>query len=197
MAIDDRCMAEAEARTRAEYSAPGRFYHDQRHLEDCLRQLEAVDDLSERERRLLRWAILWHDAVYDSRRGDNEERSAERARLELLECGVEQADADEVARLILLTKGHRADSRDRLGALLVSIDLSILGSPPERYRAYAEAVRREYRHVPDDAWRAGRSTLLRSLLSADPLYPDPIFRAALEDRARRNMEAELSTLREG
>lgn len=197
MAIDETCLAEAEARARADYSGPGRFYHDRRHLDDCLGQLERIEELGESERRLLRWAILWHDAIYDPRRSDNEERSAQRAMRELVECGVEQADAAEVARLIGLTRDHRADESDRLGALLVSIDLSILGSEPGPYRAYAEAVRKEYAHVPDDAWRTGRTAVLRSLLSTEPLYPDPGFRAGLEAQARRNMEDELRALGEG
>ena len=190
-------MAEAEARARANYAAPGRHYHDERHLDDCLGKLEAVADLGELDRRLLRWAILWHDSIYDPHRTDNEERSAERAERELLDCGADRRDASEVARLILLTKGHRTQPDDRLGALLVSIDLSILGSEPVRYRAYANAVRHEYRHVPDDEWRSGRSAVLRSLLAAEPLHPDRPFRAALEARARRNMHAELKALGEG
>ena len=197
MPVEQGCITEAEARARADYSAPGRFYHDERHLGDCLGQLDKIENLDERERRLLRWAILWHDVIYDPRRDDNEERSAERAQRDLLACGVEQGDAPEVARLIRLTESHRADAGDRLGALLVSIDLAVLGSDPDRYRAYAQAVRREYGHVPDEAWRSGRSAVLESLLAADPLYPHPRYRAALESRARRNMEAELRALREG
>jgi len=38
-----------------------------------------------------------------------------------------------------------------LGAILISIDLSILAAEPSRYDAYAAAIRNEYAHVPDDA----------------------------------------------
>jgi predicted metal-dependent HD superfamily phosphohydrolase len=191
------CLVDAELRARAAYAEPGRHYHDERHLDDCLRQLEDVAHLNEREQRPLRWAILWHDAIYDPQRPDNEEQSAELARRELLQCGVDAADADEVARLIRLTFGHRVAEGDRLGALLVSIDLSILGSDPERYRAYVADVRHEYSHVPDDLWRSGRAAVLKWQLAADPLYPDPDFRARYEMQARRNMEDELRTLGEG
>jgi predicted metal-dependent HD superfamily phosphohydrolase len=197
MPIDEQCLAGADGRARAEYASLGRRYHDQRHLDDCLGKLEQVTDLEPRERRLLRWAILWHDAIYDPRRRDNEERSAGRARGELEKCGVEAADAAEVARLILLTKSHRAEPVDRLGALIVSIDLSILGSAPDGYRGYVAAVREEYGHLPDEDWRSGREAVLYALLAADPLYPDAGFRAALEPQARRNIEAELKALREG
>ena len=190
----DACLVEAELRARAAYAEPGRHYHCERHLDDCLRHADQVHELTEHERRLLNWAILWHDAIYDPERSDNEERSAELARRELTTCGVEPESADEVARLIRLTAGHRAEEGDRLGALLVSIDLAVLGSDPEDYRAYAAAVRREYSHLPDAAWRSGRSDVLRHLLASDPLFPDPRFRAAFERQARQNMAEELRAL---
>jgi len=193
----DECLVDAELRARAGYAEPHRHYHDERHLDDCLRQLDDIHDLGDRERRFLRWAILWHDAIYDPQRTDNEERSAELAFRELSECGVSASDAAEVAQLIRLTKGHRVETGDSLGALLVSIDLSILGADPDRYSSYVAGVRREYAHVSDEAWRSGRAAMLRRLMESDPLYPDSRFQAALEEQARQNMRDELTQLGEG
>ncbi len=190
-------MAEAESRARASYAELGRYYHDQQHLDHCLMQLASAQALAERQRRLLRWAVLWHDAVYDPARTDNEERSAERARRELLACGVSNENADEVARLILLTKDHHVSPGDDLGALLVSIDLSVLGAAPDQYEAYVRGVRKEYAHVPEEGWRIGRAAVLRGMLEAAPLYPEPSYRQALEATARRNMSEELKRLSEG
>lgn len=80
---------------------------------------------------------------------------------------------------------------------MASIDLAILGSDPERYRLYAQGVRREYAHLSEAEWRHGRALALGELLANDPLYPDPGFRERLEARARRNMESEIRALREG
>lgn len=193
----DQCLVEAELRARAAYAQPGRHYHDERHLDECLAQLDEMVGLDERERRLLRWAILWHDVVYEPGRFDNEERSARRAEWELGACGVDQPDASEVGWLIRLTEKHNVPEGARLGALLVSIDLSVLGSDSERYRSYVEGVRREYAHVPDAMWKAGRAEVLKRLLARDPIYPDPQFRARFEDQARRNMKEELRALAEG
>jgi predicted metal-dependent HD superfamily phosphohydrolase len=192
--MDYSRLAALEAQVRRDYAAPGRAYHNLAHLDDCLEQLERQEGLDERDRRLLRLAFLWHDAVYDPTRRDNEEKSAERARAELAGAGLSPAEVEEVARLILLTKGHQVPSGDRRGALLVSIDLSILGAAPERYAGYAAAIREEYGHVPEAAYRAGRAAVLQALLAADPLYPDPGYRDRLELKARRNIAGELAQL---
>lgn len=188
------CLVEAELRARASYAEHHRRYHTEQHLDHCLQQVDDLLDLAERDRRRLRWALLWHDAVYESGARDNEVRSAAVAKSELMACNVDPADVAEVTRLILLTESHRAPEDDYLGALMISIDLSILGSDPHRYREYSEAVREEYAHVPDELWRAGRGAVLRRMLHANALYPDARFREALEEQARLNMTAELMTL---
>lgn len=194
MTIDPSAMRRLETKLRADHDVPGRAYHNFSHVEDCLAKLDWVGGLTPDDRLLLRYALLWHDSVYDPARSDNEERSAERAGRDLLQAGLGAAHVAEVRRLILLTKGRLVGPGDRLGALLVSIDLSILGEEPGRYRAYAEAIRREYAHVPDDLYRAGRRGVLETLLAADPLYPDPRFRDRYEGRARINMAKEIASL---
>lgn len=100
----DECLVEAELKARAAYAEPHRRYHDERHLDSCLAELDAIHGLGERDRRLLRWAILWHDTIYAADRPDNEECSAELAAAELARCGGGEADVAEVARLIRLTR---------------------------------------------------------------------------------------------
>lgn len=178
----------------AAYAEPHRRYHTRLHIEDCLAKLAAVPDLSEAERRVMAWAIWWHDAVYDPARGDNEMASAEFARRDLPSLGATTAEADEVARLILLTKGHTVASGDRLGALMISIDLSILGAEPATYDAYAEAIRQEYAHVPDAAFRAGRGRVLEGFLKSPMIFADPTFNATYEIRARQNLGREIRAL---
>jgi predicted metal-dependent HD superfamily phosphohydrolase len=193
----DACIVEAELRARAAYAQLHRHYHDQRHIDECLAELDWVVNLTEKKRRILRWAILWHDAIYQPGQRDNERRSAKLARSELTRCGVDQADVEEVVRLIRLTEKHRVASGDRLGALMVSIDLAILGADPARYKAYAADVRLEYSHVPEKLWRMGRSLVLERMLDKDVLFPDREFRDRLEAQARANMTAEIASLAEG
>ena len=120
----------------AAYTAPGRHYHNLTHIEDCLGAVARVENLSAVDREILSEAIWWHDVVYDATRADNEELSAR-----LAEQHVREDIREEVGRLIRLTKTHDVQPDDRLGAILISIDLSILGAEPARYDAYAAMIR--------------------------------------------------------
>ena len=171
------------------YTAPGRHYHNLAHIEDCLAALAQVDGLSSLERGILAEAIWWHDVVYDPTRSDNEERSAELAELHV------RADiSHEVGRLIRLTKTHDVAADDRLGAILISIDLSILGAEPARYDAYAAAIRQEFIHVSDADYRDSRAAVLRRFAARPVIYPDAGFAAKYDQRARDNLARELASL---
>ena len=179
----------------AAYSEPHRRYHTLAHVQACLDLLAGRTDLTTAERRMLAWAIWFHDAVYDPRASDNEARSAALGLRDLPALGAAPEEAAEVARLVRLTAGHEVAPDDRLGAILVSIDLAVLGAPPAAYDAYARAVREEYAFVPDEAWRRGRAAVLQRFLAAPVIYPDPELRQAREGPARANLERELASLR--
>jgi predicted metal-dependent HD superfamily phosphohydrolase len=86
---------------------------------------------------------------------DNEARSAEAARAALASAGAPPAMAARAAAHVLATAGH-LHGPDRDGHVVVDADLAVLGSPPPRYAAYALAVRREWGHLDDAAFCAGR-----------------------------------------
>jgi len=170
------------------YAEPHRHYHDQRHLREVL---DAVDRLAHHADDLaaVRLAAWFHDAVYDPRACDNEERSAA-----LAQSALPPPLADEVARLVRLTAEHSPQPGDRDGAVLCDADLAILGADEQRYDEYASDVRREYDHVADDAFRTGRTAVLARLLARDRLYSTATAYDLWEDRARANLRRELSVL---
>ena len=174
----------------AAYTAPGRHYHNLAHIEDCLGALARVDNLSAVEREILVEAIWWHDVVYDATRADNEELSAR-----LAEAHVRADISQEVGRLIRLTRTHQVLPDDRLGAILISIDLSILGAEPSRYDAYAAAIRQEFIHVPEANYRAGRTKVLGQFAARPVIFPDTAFAARYDRQARENLARELASLR--
>ena len=174
------------------YREPHRRYHTLEHVHACLDELKQARGLVDGERRALEAAIWFHDAVFDPKSGDSEDESAELAMAAL--AGEPAPFREEVARLIRLTTGHWADPADRLGAVMVSIDHTVLASERADYDRYAAQVREEYGFIVEGVYRAGRAALLRRLLAAPAVYPDRSFRERYEARARANIERELAGL---
>lgn len=170
------------------YAEPHRHYHDQRHLREVLDAVNRLaghaDDID-----AVRLAAWFHDAVYDPRAGDNEERSAA-----LAQAMLDAPLANEVARLVRLTADHAPAPGDSNGGVLCDADLAILGATPERYDEYAAGVRAEYAQVRDDAFRAGRAAVLTRLLIRPRVYTTATGYALWEQTARSNLRREISGL---
>jgi predicted metal-dependent HD superfamily phosphohydrolase len=171
----------------AAYSEPHRHYHTLQHLRECLAHFDASASLARRPAEV-ELALWFHDAVYDPQRTDNEERSAAWARASVLAAGCEEAVAQRVHDLVLATRTHEAAGDDPDTRLLLDIDLAILGAAPARFAEYERQVRAEYAHVPEPAFRAGRSRILAGFLARPRLYATQVFHDALEERARSNLQ---------
>jgi predicted metal-dependent HD superfamily phosphohydrolase len=177
------------------WSEPQRQYHDGTHLTAVLDVVDRFAVLAPHPDRV-RLAAWMHDAVYDPRAlGDaNERDSAEFAAGLLATLGVPDEVAADVARLVRLTAGHATADGDPDGELLCDADLAILAADDARYAEYTAAIRREYAHVPEDRFRAGRTQILRALLELPSIYRLPQLHEAWEAKARANLAAELTTL---
>ncbi len=171
------------------YTEPDRAYHNVLHIS------ETYSALAECRERVERWqevelALWFHDAVYDTHRHDNEERSAAWARAELLTGGAEDDVAARVHALVLATK-HNAPPDGNDARLLVDADLSILAAPPDRFATYERQIRKEYAWVPDREFREARERFLRGMLARPSIYSDSAMRERHEAHARRNIEESL------
>lgn len=185
------------------HQEPQRRYHSLEHVHEVLAEVARLLPFEpEADPIAVEVAAWFHDAIYDATAGpgESEEASAHLAhdRLPALWEADRDRLADEVDRLVRLTVGHTVEADDRTGAVLVDADLWILSSPPERYDRYAADVRAEYAHVGDEAWTAGRGSILtRFLVGISDLYgAGPAEdRAARRDRATANLQRELASLR--
>jgi predicted metal-dependent HD superfamily phosphohydrolase len=174
------------------YAEPTRHYHTLDHIAAMLDTLTLLPAPAAAP--AVRLAVWFHDAIYDSRAGDNEERSAAHARSQLQPLGWPAEFLDETARLILLTKTHLAGSGDTAGQVLLDADLAILGASAEDYDRYARAIRKEYAWVEEVRYREGRGKVLRGFLDRPRLYVTPILFDRSERQARHNLQRELETL---
>lgn len=175
------------------YSESHRHYHTAQHLEECFAELAGVRSEAERLGEV-ELALWFHDAIYDTTRHDNEERSAEWARSVVTQAGLGASVGDSVAALIMATR-HDAVPADADARLVVDVDLSILGAPPLRFDEYEHDIRAEYRWVPDALFRRKRREILRGFLARGELFNTPRMRAAHERPARANLERSLARLK--
>ncbi len=138
------------AELKAAHAQPPRAYHNLGHVQALLRHYHDVAaGPGWRQPREVLLAMLYHDAIYEAGRGDNEVRSAQLAREAIAhwlpDAGI---DADRVAALIALTARHgslRGDELDADAALFLDSDMAILGAPPEVFDAYDHGIAEEYR----------------------------------------------------
>ncbi|MFO0553805.1 MAG: hypothetical protein U0271_35805 [Polyangiaceae bacterium] len=186
-----------------------RGYHDLEHLYEMLAHLggaHAAEPLSSPREVFV--ATLFHDAVYDPTRSDNEVRSAVLARETLHRATregsvVDVLDGELVVALIDATARHGRVSSADVASLAVDAarfldaDMAILGAAPARYDRYVAGVRFEYAHVPADLFAAGRARFLRAVLATPSVFFSKYFRDRFEQTARANVTRELAALERG
>ncbi len=173
------------AQLKAAYAEPQRHYHTQQHLGECLSAFDAARSLAEHPDEV-ELALWFHDAIYDIKGHDNEQRSADWARDALTDAGVATEAAERVHALVMATR-HTAVPVGRDEQLLVDIDLSILGAERPRFDQYEQQIRQEYAYVPGFLFRRKRREIFKGFLDRPAIYSTPRLHDALEARARDNL----------
>src|SRR6266852_2436873 len=176
----------------ARYREPHRRYHTVQHLEECLAQLDGAHTSAEHASEA-ELALGFHDAIYDTTRQDNEERSADWARDSSLAAGVSGAAAQRVRELVMSTR-HAALPAGADAQLLVDVDLSILGASAERFDEYERQIREEHAWVPDLLFRSERQRILEEFLARPSIFSTRTFRDRLESQARTNLARSIAAL---
>jgi len=170
----------------------GRRYHTLEHLSACLVEFDSARHLAQSPAQL-ELALWFHDAVYRTWRKDNELRSAEWAARFLRGHAADEAVATSVRELVFAT-AHVMSELSGDAALVVDVDLSILGKPREIYDEFERNVRREYWWVPRRRFVDARCAILRSFLARPRIYHWPQFHELYEEAARANLDRALRML---
>ena len=182
----------------AAYASPPRAYHDFMHVREVLHHYADVavgPGWTQPVEVYL--AVLYHDAIYQPGRKDNEALSArfamEQAAQWLPEHGI---DLLRVAELINLTARHGQFSPADFGedgfALdarhFLDCDMAILGAEPRAFDAYDRGIAEEYRgHIPGFLFRLNRKRFLKGLLARERIYLSDWFHQRHDAQARANL----------
>jgi len=171
-----------------QYSEPHRYYHTTQHLVECLRYLDNVQPTTHKAEITI--ALWFHDAIYDVKAHDNEERSAQWANTIMLQQGVDYESRRLIHELIMVTK-HPSIPSTPTEQLMVDIDLSILGSSPDRFNQYQQQIRQEYSWVEEEQYNAARKSILTQFSNLEPIYRTAQLNQLLEKQAKTNLQLAL------
>ena len=174
------------------WSSWGRHYHTVAHLEACLKELGTSREFASAPGEV-ELSLWFHDAIYSTWRGNNEARSAALAAA-LMEKKAPPGLVERITSVVLATR-HQNTELTGDTALVVDIDLAILGKSPGIYQEFERNVRREYWWVPRGRYVTARCAILESFLKRKSIYCSWEFRARYESTARQNLMSAMEGLR--
>jgi len=169
------------------YMEPHRFYHTLQHIEGGLEVYYSLVSTPLSRVQFFAWA--YHDAVYDTKASDNEERSAGVFLRDASALGFTMAESDQIATYIIATNPSSTPI-----SVVNDIDLAGLGASPAVFDQNTANIRLEYDWVEPEVWRKGRSAVLRQILMRSQLYLTAPFVSKFTLPAIENMKRALILL---
>ncbi len=192
-------------------SSRRRAYHNQGHLAFMWAAHQGARPFNDHavENDAVATAILFHDAVYEPGRRDNEERSADLwmhhsegsawfrgvVRAMILATGRHMLPTDDEAergdvpqQIWRMALEHRSDLLVRY---LCDLDLLSLAAPRDTFRLNSRLLRLEAAHLTDEEWMRGQADFL-GRGSADGFFRSPHFGDVFETAAAGNVGALMS-----
>lgn len=170
--------------------APGRAFHNMRHIDDCLRRFDEVRSRLD-DPDAVELALWFHDSVYVPGDPANERRSADLFVTHA--AGAPAAFRRRVVALILATERSRAP-RTRDARFIDDIDLAGFGQPWDAFARNSRRLRREFASVDDDAYHRGQWKFLSQLRRRRRFFRTAYFSERYGARAHANLDRHLADL---
>lgn len=79
-------------------------------------------------------------------------------------------------------------------AMVMDIDMMVLGGSPESFDRYDQAIRAEWAHVPDAEFERGRCVFLAKLLDRPRIFYTDDYCILYEGRARENIRRRIGKI---
>lgn len=178
------------------YSSKGRFYHNIEHIYSmCDLWVQYRDKILRPS--FVFMAIIYHDIIYKTQRGDNEEQSAEYFHNLAFKkhFSLRASEIVYIMDLIRYTK-HNCFFDLKLhkdAQLLLDFDLGVLSKSEDVYNQYTIDIRKEYKRYPNSLYKKGRVDVLKGFLDKEQIYLTKEF-SCFEEKARKNIENEINLL---
>ncbi|MBF7090798.1 hypothetical protein IUY40_04505 [Flavobacterium sp. ALJ2] len=169
------------------YSKKSRHYHNLTHISDMIDCYETYLEKLQFPNEIL-YAIFYHDYIYNSRKKDNELKSAQYA-LSILPKNT-AFNKQLVFDAICATQQHQHNAIEDIN-WLIDFDLKILARDWTAYKTYFKLIRKEYSIYPDFLYNPGRIKALNHFLENDFIFKTEEFRNLHEEKARENIKLEI------
>lgn len=174
------------------YSQPHRHYHNLLHVQECLREFDEVSSTC-KDPAAVEMAIWYHDIIYEPTADSNERLSANKASFDCLRLGIlHRSFVERVVEFILATGPGGSVKAE--AAMVVDADLAILGASMEKFAEYEGQIRKEYAHVPEKDYVAGRTLILDGFMRRPTIFSTEHFKTKYERTAHANIARSLMSL---
>lgn len=176
------------------YKKNQRWYHNLFHLEQMLKEFDAVrDKLKQPE--CVEFAIFLHDIIYVIGRKDNETASGRIAEAILLRMGANVLKIYRVLRLITVATKHPKSPKVRLTSdekYMSDLDLYGFSLSYDAVLGQSCDVRREFSEFSDEEFRKGQGNFLSQMLTRRIYLTDHFSQYELA--ARENIRRVLQNM---
>lgn len=179
---------------KEQYSIPQRYYHTfAGHIAQGLEIFSEFRYLC-KDPDLIYFHWMNHDAIYDPRKKDNEEKSADFSANLAREMHLPIKFEENSGNLILPTK-HQIIPEGFDIKFHLDMDLSIFGQPESIFDAYEENIWKEYKDIyPPEVYNPGRAEILKMFWKRKPLYRTLQIREKYEEKAKANLQRSIEKL---
>lgn len=177
----------------ASYNEPHRKYHNEKHIDAVLGNLDKARELAV-DPVVIELALWFHDAVYKIFSKTNEIDSAKWARDFVLQNNADKSMSQKVYSMIIATQ-HNSVLNDCDEKLIVDIDLAILGASETDYDEFEQSIRMEYKLIPWSVYKRKRTEILKGFLGRKNVYSHEYFIDSLESNAKINLGNAIERLR--
>ncbi len=174
------------------YSPKHRPYHNLDHISISIDELHKVKHLSDNPDEI-EFAIWMHDAIYNPKLEDNEEKSADLAQIIANAIGLPKEKGKRIYTLVMATKHNNYESTND-GKLIADIDMIILGVTKSEFDKYSREIEQEYSFVDKLTYTKHRIKFVKNMLAKDRIYQTDYFRNKYEQQARQNLTEHLREL---
>lgn len=141
-----------------------RYYHNQTHLIDLVDQInESQSELTQNEYEKLMITALFHDIIYDPKRNDNEEMSAEFFESKCYDN--KRKDIQHIKQMIIDTKTH--ETTDKLSKKFSDMDMSIVESDIDKLIEWESGISKEY-EMFGEMYKPERIKFLEKMMNKYP-----------------------------